>query len=216
MSTQPIKIIVSFLDRSYKLTLDSNTTIENLTDQIDAKFLVKEGRRLELGRFLSDYDIKDGDTIFAVARQKCLICAEIETRNAAYIKKKEKIKQQMTELKERLSSLTRDEVIKLVKNNDFLELIGQKLIEEAPSSRLPCKLADESDSAVNALALFEATIKTVGATPGLVEATTGTVGVTSGKVEATPGTVGSNKTSSTPSEHVVVVVSEKDISELYG
>ena len=209
MSNQQITITVSFLDHSENLTLNSNTIIEDLTNQVGAKFLAKEGRRLELGRFLSDYDIKDGDTIFAVARQKCLICAEMETRNAAYIKKKEKIKQQMAELKELLSSLTPDEFTNLLKNNDFLELIGQKLIEEAPPSGLPCKLADESDSAVNALALFEATHGTVEATPGMVEATPGTVG-------ATTETVESNKTSPTPSEHVVVVVSEEDISELYG
>jgi hypothetical protein len=195
MSTQPIKITVSFLDRSYKLTLDPNTIIEDLTNQVGAKFLAKEGRRLELGRFLSDYDIKDGDRIFAVARQKCLICAEMETRNAEYKKKEEKTQQKMAELKELLSSLTPDEFTKLLENNDFLELIGQKLIQEAPPSGLPCKLADESDSAVNALALFEATTGTVGATIETVE---------------------SNKTSSTPSEHVVVVVSEEDISELYG
>jgi len=195
MSTQPIKITVSFLDRSYKLTLDPNTIIEDLTNQVGAKFLAKEGRRLELGRFLSDYDIKDGDTIFAVSRQKCLICAEMETRNAAYKKKEENTQQKMAELKELLSSLTPDEFTKLLENNDFLELIGQKLIQEAPPSGLPCKLADESDSAVNALALFEATTGTVGATIETVE---------------------SNKTSSTPSEHVVVVVSEEDISELYG
>jgi hypothetical protein len=189
MSTsQQIKFTVSFLDHSEELTIDPNTIIEDVVNLVGAKFFAKEGKRLESGRCLSDYNIKDGDTIFAVARQRCLICAEMET-------KKEKNQKQVAELKELLSSLTPDQLA------DFLKTIPSAEAQPQKRNVVPCMLVNESDylvSALSRLVLFDATT-------GVVEATTGVVGATTE----------SNKTSPPPSDSVVAV-SDEDISDLYG
>jgi hypothetical protein len=207
MSTsKPIKFTVSFLDHSEELTLDPNTIIEDIVNLVGAKFLAKEEKRLESGRCLSDYDIKDGDTIFAVARQRCLICAEMET-------KKKKNQQQVAELTELLSSLTPDQLA------DFLKTIPSAEAQPQKRNVVPCMLVNESDylvSALSRLVLFDATTGVVDATTGVVEATTD---ATTGVVGATTGVVGatteSNKTSPPPSD-IVVAVSDEDISDLYG